>query len=228
MMRYAAKLPKELFMGNKHMIWMKIGLALIFICSIWVLYSFCMKPKNVALHKLQDGDIVFHTSLSSQSKVISLATHSEYTHCGIVFIKNGKQFVLEAVQPVKLTPIERWIERGEKGQFVAKRLIHAKTLLTEDVKAKMLRIGKGFLNKDYDFVFGWSDRKIYCSELVWKIYNRALGVELGDTQLLGQFDLRHPLVQKKLKERYGRDIPLNEKVISPSQLFESELLETIH
>ena len=30
-----------------------------------------------------------------------------------------------------------------------------------------------------------------------------------------------------MKERYGNKIPLNEAVVAPSQLFDSELVETI-
>ena len=56
-----------------------------------------------------DGDIVFHTSRSAQSQAIQLATKSPYSHMGIVYLRDGKPFVLEAVQPVKLTPLDEWI-----------------------------------------------------------------------------------------------------------------------
>ena len=39
--------------------------------------------------------------------------------------------------------------------------------------------GLKFKGKPYDQYFGWSDEKIYCSELVWKMYKSALGMELG-------------------------------------------------
>jgi hypothetical protein len=34
-------------------------------------------------------------------------------------------------------------------------------------------------------------------------------------------------VKKKMKERYGNKIPLNEIVISPASIFNSELLVTV-
>ena len=37
---------------------------------------------------IQDGDIIFQNSNSSQSKAIELATKSKYTHMGIIFKKN--------------------------------------------------------------------------------------------------------------------------------------------
>lgn len=68
---------------------------------------------------------------------------------------------------------------------------------------------------------------IYCSELIWKIYKEGTGIEIGNLEQLKDFDLNHPIVKAKLKERYGNNIPKNEKVISPSAMFNSELLYTV-
>jgi hypothetical protein len=76
----------------------------------------------------------------------------------------------------------------------------------------------------YDPAFGWSDERIYCSELVWKTYQRALGLHIGELQTLKEFDLSDPLVQIKLKERYGSAVPMDEDVISPAAMFASPLL----
>lgn len=35
----------------------------------------------------QTGDIIFQTSLSSQSQAIQLATHSDYSHTGMIVIR---------------------------------------------------------------------------------------------------------------------------------------------
>ena len=43
---------------------------------------------------LQDGDIIFHTSTSSQSKALQLAMNSPYSHMGIVFVEPLNQFHL--------------------------------------------------------------------------------------------------------------------------------------
>lgn len=176
---------------------------------------------------LQDGDIVFHTSKSSQSKAIQKATNSIYSHVGIVYIKNNKVYILEAIQPVKLTPIEAWIKRGQNNKYVVKRLKNSEKILTNQAKNRIKEEGNKFLGKDYDLFFEWSDDRIYCSELVWKIYKRALGIEIGKLQKLSDFNLTSPEVQQKMKERYGSDIPVDETFISPAAIFESDLLETI-
>ncbi len=177
--------------------------------------------------ELKDGDLIFQTSRSSQSKAIQLATNSQYSHCGIVFKEGNSFYVFEAVQPVKRTPLAEWIARGEKGEFVVKRLKNAEQTLTPDVIQKMKEIGKGFYGKNYDSAFEWSDEKIYCSELIWKIYQRATGIEIGNLEQLGDFDLSSKVVKQKIKERYGEKIPLDELVISPASLFESDKLVTI-
>lgn len=176
--------------------------------------------------QLQDGDIIFQTSQSSQSKAIQLATGSAFSHMGIIYKTNEELFVYEAVQPVKLTPLKDWIKRGENGQYVVRRL-RDNHLLTPANLERMKEVGKRFMGKDYDIYFGWSDDKIYCSELVWKIYKEALDIEIGHLQTLQDFDLTHDTVKQKMQERYGDQIPLSEKVISPASMIQSELLFTV-
>jgi hypothetical protein len=176
----------------------------------------------------QDGDIVFHTSRSSQSQAIQLATGSQYSHMGIVYVTDDKAYVFEAVQSVKTTPLSDWIKRGEGGHFAAKRLRDSERLLTPEALKKMQAAGEKMRGKNYDLYFEWSDERIYCSELVWKIYHRALGLSIGELETLGDFDLTSPAVQQKISERYSDTPPLGEAVISPASMFNSELLELAH
>jgi uncharacterized protein YycO len=81
--------------------------------------------------------------------------------------------------------------------------------------------------KPYDLTFEWSDDRIYCSELVWKIYDRGIGIQVGKIKKLRDFDLSNDVVKNKMKERYGDQIPLDETVISPGDMFSSKLLKTV-
>lgn len=146
---------------------------------------------------------------------------------GLILHRGGRPFVLEAVQPVSMTALDAWIKRGENGHYVVKRLKNADHLLTGSVLNKMRMLAEAMLGKDYDLAFGWSDDRIYCSELVWKVYQRALGLKVGELQRLGDLDLSHPLVDQKIRERYGDRVPLDEPVISPARMFESDLLLTV-
>ncbi len=177
--------------------------------------------------EIQNGDIIFQASKSSQSKAVQFATKSEYSHMGIIYEIRGKLYVYEAVQPVKLTALKKWISRGKEGHYVIKRLKNSKEILTPETLAKMKQVGEKFKGKNYDLYFEWSDDKIYCSELVWKIYKEGAGIEIGKLEKLSDFDLNHKIVKQKIKERYGENLPLDEKVISPAAMFKSDKLETV-
>ena len=146
---------------------------------------------------------------------------------GIILTLNNKQMVYEAVGPVKYTPLREWIRRGMGNHFVARRLKNAKEILTPQNLAKLETVAESFKGKQYDFVFGWSDEKMYCSELVWKIYDRALNIRIGSLQRLRDFDLSNPIVSQKLRDRYPDGVPMDETVISPEQMFRSESLITV-
>jgi hypothetical protein len=74
--------------------------------------------------------------------------------------------VYEAVGPVKFTSVNSWIKRDVKRHFVIKRLKNADRILTRQNLAKLPSSALTFEGKKYDFVFSWSDEKLYCSELV--------------------------------------------------------------
>ena len=191
------------------------------------LFSSCRQHNNTSnINSFKTGDLIFQTSQSTQSKAIQLATHSKFSHCGIVFIKGNTIFVLEAIEPVILTPIDVWIKRGKDNYYVVKRLKKS-IKINNDAIQKIEKIGASYLGKHYDLSFDWSDDKIYCSELVWKMYKNGANIELGKLQQLKDFDLKNSIVQQKLKERYGKNIPYNETVISPDAIFNSDKLETI-
>ena len=134
----------------------------------------CREVETMQQEKvLRDGDLIFQTSLSGQSRAIQEATGSKYSHCGIIYRDGCDYFVYEAVQSVKSTPLAQWIARGKGGHYVVKRLAGADSLLTERNIAAMRREAARFAGRDYDLTFGWSDDRLYCSELIWKIYDRT-------------------------------------------------------
>jgi uncharacterized protein YycO len=197
-------------------------LAVVFI-TITLLFG-CSEELETSI---QSGDIIFQSTNSRQCKAVKLATKSKYSHVGIVLETDGELIVYEAVQPVKMTPLADWIRHGQGGHYVVKRLKNADEILTSAVLSDMEDIANGYLGKNYDIYFEWSDEKIYCSELVWKIYKEATGIEIGDLKTLKDFDLSSNSVQSIMEERYGNDIPLDEDVISPAGMFKSEKLVLI-
>ncbi|AMD91194.1 YiiX family permuted papain-like enzyme [Desulfovibrio fairfieldensis] len=178
--------------------------------------------------EVREGDIIFHASTSSQSALIRLLTRSPYTHCGLVMRHKGRWLVLEAVQPVKLTPLAAWTARGAGGHYVLKRLKNADAALTPDVLERMRRLGLGMLGRAYDRQFRWSDAKLYCSELVWKLYRRGAGITLCKPQHFRDFNPARPSLAGEAARRYGKNMPPpDEPVVTPAALYDSPLLRIV-
>lgn len=191
-------------------------------CLILLLFSRGLWAQD--LSGLRDGDLLFIVNNQGQGRAIQLATHSKFTHVGIVFFENGKPMVYHAVEPVMKSTLAEFVAFSADGRYNMRRLKNTQ-LLTDSSLANMKALAKKELGKHYDLEFNWSDDELYCSEYVWKIYKRALGLEIGPLKPLGSFDLSHPIVKEKLLERYHGKIPLQEKMISPGDMYESVLLE---
>ena len=192
--------------------------------NLLIIFSLASKCCFCQGKDLKEGDVIFQRSLSAQGKLIAIATHSSYTHCGVLFLVSGQWEVLEAIEPVKFTPFNEWVSRGLGKKYVVKRLKNDDQILTPSMITQMRQEGNKMLGKHYDLLFDWSDDKLYCSELVWKIYKHNAGIELGKLQRLREFDLTDMEVRKAMAVRYGTKIPYEEQVISPAAIFNSPLL----
>lgn len=185
-----------------------------------------IKPlKTTNPYHLQNGDIVFQGGNEAQAKAVKAATNSQWSHVGVVFFHQEKPWVLEAVQPVKTTPLASFISRNPRS-FYAMRLKNADRYLNDGNMRKAQQYAQLQIGKPYDPYFQWSEKRIYCSELVWKIYKHATGVELCKPRLMSSYNLHHPSVQSLIKKRYGSmsKVPMNELMVAPSDLASSKLL----
>jgi uncharacterized protein YycO len=195
---------------------------------IIVLSSILSCNSKTNFKDFKEADIIFQISNSRQSEAIQIATNSKYSHVGIITLQDGKYFVLETLNTVKFTPLNDWIERGENAHYVVKRL---RADLNSDLKERNSNFKiayKKYIGKLYDKYFEWSDSKMYCSELVWKLYNEVYQISIGQLKTIKNFELTNPVVKKILTERYGSSIPYNETVISPADIFNSKLLYTVY
>lgn len=151
----------------------------------------------------KEGDIVFQISKSEQSPLIQYATGSPWSHCGIVVEKDGRFFVLEASNVVKLTPIDSWIKRGRFSSVKKRRV------LDENVKIRYTK----YLGKSYDLAFKFDNGKYYCSELVWIIYKEQFDIELCKPRKIKDYRLAG--IKKHLARRGMNEDQL---VVAPCDL----------
>ena len=168
--------------------------------------------------EVREGDVIFQTSKSQQSPLIQIGTRSKITHCGIIVMRGGKPYVLETLKTLVLTPLDKFIARGEDGKYWIKRS------KKENIKIKYAK----YLGKPYDLSFKFDNGKFYCSELVYDIYQKQLGIQLAEPrQVKDYFILFTDHIPKLKRARKRRGISKEQYAIAPVDIFNSEYLESV-
>ncbi|MCL2390489.1 MAG: peptidoglycan peptidase [Endomicrobia bacterium] len=205
-----------------------MGFKVFKIFFVFVLFSFftaCGKDIDKSLFK--EGDIIFQNKKSKASDFTALLSDAKYNNLGVLYSIGDKWYVFEASQPAELTPLNAWVKEGEKSHYAVKRLKEEETVMTKEALGKMEQTIKEFMGKPYDFKYDWSDKALYGSELVWKIFYNALNIELCPLQTLADFDLTKETIKNKTKEVYGSKVPLYEELVTPAAIYASPLLIAI-
>nr|AYM52722.1 hypothetical protein [Archangium disciforme] len=179
-------------------------------------------PRAGLEEALRTGDIVLHTSRSRQSRFIQAATESPLSHVGMVEVTPQGAWVVEAVQPVQRVPFAKWKARGAKGRILVLR----PKALSDAQRRRAVASAKAHLGKPYDWRFEWGDAAMYCSELVRKAYAQGAGVEYGKMERLGS--LKVAGLEKPMRERYGKKVPVDLELVTPASLAVDPRLEVVH
>ena len=198
-----------------------IAIGILIVAIAIPLRSWLIAPlsaQDAPITDIREGDVIFHTSQSSQSPLIQIGTRSHITHCGIVVMKEGKPYVLETLKTLVLTPLDKFIVRGKDGKYWLKRSDK------EDIKIDYAH----YLVKSYDFAFSFDNDIYYCSELVYDIYKRQLGIELCTPKQIGDYLILGADKLDKIEEAMSRrGITKEQYAVAPVDIFESEHLYNV-
>lgn len=175
----------------------------------------------------KNGDILFIKCKSDLSSPIQLATRSEYTHCAMFWSIKNKPFVVEAYSEVELTPFHQFMQNREGKLLLVKRLKNHLHYFTKEVERAIEAQWFNWMAKPYDGYFRWSDDRLYCSELVYKLYLKA-GFQLCSPKTLDQYALDSPEVKAELETRYNGRVPMHEFMVAPVDLVHSKHLDTLY
>ncbi len=193
-----------------------LGLLLILPFRSMIVETVTARTERIEVVK--EGDVIFQTSQSKQSPLIQIGTRSKITHCGIIVMKNGKPYVLETLQTLVLTPLDKFIARGKDGKYWLKRS------KKENIEIKY----DNYLGKPYDLAFKFDNGKFYCSELIYDVYLNQLGIELCKPKTVDAYlELgadNHPKIKQAMEKR---GITLEQYAVAPVDIFKSKHLKRV-
>ena len=158
----------------------------------------------------QEGDVLMQSLPHSElADAIETASRSPWSHCGILVKREGRWQVAQALTDVHYTPLIEYLIQCRDLSVTSFRVKG----LTKEEKARLQPGIAKLLGKPYDINYEPDDRKIYCSELVWKVYDRELGVHFGEWEAFGTLNWKPVEAFVRRVER-GK-LPLERMMITP-------------
>lgn len=192
-----------------------------------LLFSGALFAERNPLDKLlAEGDIIFIHSQTEQAAAIAEGTQSSWTHVGIVVKKSGDWHVAESVGPLAITPLKSFIGRSKNKGYKVVRYQKFTPKMMPQMYVALYKY-----NQPYDIFFEFSNERIYCSELVYKVFRDVTGTPVGKLQKIKDLKLDGPYVSKLIEERLtaiGKELNLEEPIITPVGLLDDKNLTFIH
>lgn len=214
--------------GKRHQQERRVALAMVI--AVPLLIVVCMAvlegPRwaNYLAYDPAEGDVLFQSLPRSQiTDAIEGATHSPWSHCGIVARdERGRWIVYEALHGVEATPLRTFVARSREDCYAVYRW-HPQ--YQSNVPA-MLQQVRSHLGKPYDARYRLDDERIYCSELIYKAFTQATGETTGELVTLQELDWQP--FQRLIEQIEGGDVPLDREIITPRDLAKAKQLTRVH
>ena len=170
----------------------------------------------------REGDFLFQ-SLPHNDLIHAIegSTDSPFSHCGMVKMSGTAWVVVEAIGPVKETPLALWVLQGRKNAYAAYRL---RPPLDSQIPA-IIGATEAYKGRPYDIHYDLDDARIYCSELLWKSVRDATGQKLGKLEKLG--DLAWQPYEKVIRVIENGQLPLDRVMITPRAFAEAPELKVV-
>lgn len=219
--RTSRSLVFALFPGSRTG-WIRLGLALL-VLGILGCRARIDRVAQALWSDRQEGDIVFQ-SLPRGPLVDAIegVTRSEWSHCGVLMLRDGRWHVAEALGEVCWTPYWQWVARGRGSRVEVYRVNGLPGSAPEGLRRELLSL----TGRPYDFRYAPGDDEVYCSELVWLAYERALQIRLGEWERLGDLDWQPH--EGFIREMEAGPLPLDRRMITPVALTRSPQVRRVH
>lgn len=217
------KIPRMKLLPQGRGAWIRF--ILILIALLGVAFRFNVHGlAHLARYSPAEGDVVFQSLPSGDLvEAIEGITVSPFSHCGVV-MRNaaGNWVVHEAIGQVRETPLHLWIVRGRGARIDVWRWREMGAHDPASLRSALER----YAGRPYDFRYAPGDEEIYCSELVYKAYRDAFGVEFGTWEKLG--DLNWRPFEAFIREMERGPVPLDRPMITPVALTRDRALSKVY
>ncbi|OGQ34280.1 MAG: hypothetical protein A3F16_08090 [Deltaproteobacteria bacterium RIFCSPHIGHO2_12_FULL_43_9] len=193
---------------------------------------------NICFAAFETGDVLLQSARCGvYCDSIRASTKSPIDHAAIVVIPPKKSLfsfilrsnasggeVVEAWTPVtKRTPLLEFLAR-DGGKYIQLRL--KPEYRNGKVIDAVIKVANSYVGKEYDYHFEESEDKIYCSELVYKAYDKGAGIHAGKMQKISDFDKK--IAEAYWKEHFQGHIPWERDVISPAGLLMTDKFDVVY
>jgi hypothetical protein len=204
----------------------------LFLSLALCIFAGCHSEKRSAAaptgYEPQAGDFLFQ-SLPHNPLIDAIegSSGSPFSHCGIVKKRDVVKphdtpwVVIEAIGPVKETPLSWWIAQGRGSAYVAYRLSGP---LAKKVPA-IIAAAQRYEGRPYDIHYDMDDANIYCSELLYKAVRDATGKKLGRIRKLGELNWRP--YEQVIRHIENGGLPLEREMITPRDFSEAPELQQV-
>ncbi len=125
---------------------------------------------------LKEGDLIFQSiDCGPLCDAINQVTEGykgiDFNHMGMVLIKAGNVYVLEASgKKVKLTPYNNFKQKTKQPMYVGRLKKRYRALISGAIAFGLKQLGK-----PYDDEYLYDNGKYYCSELIYDCFLKAHG-----------------------------------------------------
>ena len=142
---------------------------------------------QILIESLRSGDIIFRRGPSIESGVVMTMDRSNFSHAGIVLRQRDETFVIHVVTGeggpniTKVESINDYLRSDRATAAIAYRIVEENSSLIVRAVAAARNYAERQVPFDSDFDLT-SDRALYCTELVWRAYQKA-GLDLIDEPL---------------------------------------------
>jgi len=163
----------------------KFGLLVLVAIGVMLYFLFskreCIDAASVPFNDIEDFDVILSQGQSVESKIIRLLNFSpgkSFSHAGIIFKENGVMRVLHATPDgtkencLRYDDLQTFFNLSDACDYAILRCRN----MTEAQRGKLLTSFMRYRNEQHSFDYHFDNSEhnfIYCSELIWLIFNKA-------------------------------------------------------